>query len=130
MTSAARQWSCAMHSFADLASLSLRLKATSSRLAGYELVGSFLRELDPEEIRPAVLMLLGRVRPPGSPPLEVSGATLTLVLRTLAPVAVTAGKAEDLAQSFRARLEGTLPETPRWSVPEVHRRLLAVAAQD
>src|SRR5438045_1316601 len=122
MTSAAGQWSCEMHSFADLASLSLRLKTTSSRLAGYELVGEYLRQLDPAEIRPAVLMLQGRVMPPGSPPLEVSGATLMRVLRTLAPLAGGAGKVEDLAQSFRTRLEGTLPEAPRWSVQDVHER--------
>jgi len=69
--------------FRELAELCNRLEATTKRGEMVELVAEFLRRLRPEEVEPAILMLLGRPFPRWSPKvLEVSWATLhELILR-------------------------------------------------
>jgi DNA ligase-1 len=119
-----------MTRFAELARLSLDLKSTAGRLASMERIARFLRSLEAEEIRPSVLMLLGRVRPPGDPiKLEVSGAVLGKAVRVLAgPREEGSGPSEDIGTAIRDRLEASAswraPAESSASILEVHEALL------
>lgn len=117
--------------FVELARLSLALKGTTSRLTSMERVGSFLRRLEGAEIRPAVLMLLGRVTPFGAKPLEVSGAALGRVLRQLG--GGRGGQGEDFGASIRAALEASetfaFASEPTLGLREVHERLLGMVGE-
>jgi len=73
--------------FAALAELCEKLEATTKRLLMIDLVAEFLRSLNPEEVEPAVSMILGRALPKWSPgTLEVSWATLSETIRGISGV--------------------------------------------
>jgi DNA ligase-1 len=69
-------------SFEALAELGERLEATRKRLLMIDVVAEFLGRLEPEEVEPAVSMLLGRPFPKWSPQtLDVSWATLSDIIK-------------------------------------------------
>jgi len=69
-------------SFKTLAELGEKLEATTKRLAMIDLVADFLKNLEAQEVEPAVSMILGRPFPKWSPrTLEVSWATLSEIIR-------------------------------------------------
>jgi DNA ligase-1 len=71
-------------SFRDLAELCEKLEATRERLLMINVVADFLKTLQPEEIEPAVSMILGRPFPNGgqyTP--DVSWATLSEIIKRL-----------------------------------------------
>lgn len=70
--------------FGVLAELCEKLEATSKRNLMVEMVSGFLKELTPNEVEPAVSMILGRAFPRWDPRvLEVGWATLTAIIRRL-----------------------------------------------
>ncbi|HVP40807.1 MAG TPA: ATP-dependent DNA ligase [Candidatus Krumholzibacteriaceae bacterium] len=70
--------------FRTLAELCEKLEATTKRNAKVDLTSAFLKELNPEEVEPAVSMLLGRAFPKWDQrELEVSWATLSSLLNQL-----------------------------------------------
>lgn len=120
--------------FGPLAHLSLELRRTSKRLAAMAHIGAFLRTLAPEEVRPGVMLLLGRVRPKGDPrPLEVSGATLWRAVRALTSTDARdphLGRQEDVGVGVRTVLEAgghPFSPTPALGLLEVHALLSALA---
>jgi DNA ligase-1 len=82
--------------FKELAELCDKLEATSKRGEMVDLVAGFLRKLQPDEVEPAVSMLLGRpVQKWSSKTLEVSWATLhELIFR------ITRVKPQEFAAAF------------------------------
>jgi DNA ligase-1 len=69
-------------SFEALAELGERLEATRKRLLMIDVVAEFFGRLEPEEVEPAVSMLLGRPFPKWSPQtLDVSWATLSEIIK-------------------------------------------------
>ncbi|MCS7115421.1 MAG: ATP-dependent DNA ligase [Nitrososphaerota archaeon] len=73
--------------FKALAELCEKLEATTKRTSMISLVANFLEKLEPSEVEPAVLMLLGRPFPKGSHQvLEVSWATLSEIIKRLTGV--------------------------------------------
>lgn len=71
-------------SFKALAHLCEELEATTKRLRMTSLVADFLRDLEAEEVKPAVSMILGRPFPKRSQQtLDVSWATLTGIIRRI-----------------------------------------------
>lgn len=83
--------------FKELAELCDRLEATSKRGEMVELVAEFLRKLQPQEVGPAVSMLLGRAFPKWSQrTLDVSWATLWGLIKRLTGV-----KPEEFEAAFR-----------------------------
>jgi DNA ligase-1 len=74
-------------SFGALAELCERFEATRQRLLMINLAAEFLRNLEPQEIEPAVSMILGRPFPKWSPrTLDVSWATLSEIIRLVTDV--------------------------------------------
>ena len=72
-------------SFEALAELGETLEGTKKRLAMIDSAAEFLVALEPDEIEPAVSMLLGRAFPKWSPQtLDVSWATLSHLIRSVA----------------------------------------------
>jgi DNA ligase-1 len=70
--------------FSKLAELCESLTGTRGKLEKVRLLVEFLRELDPQEIEPAVLMLLGKIFPDNDPrTLEISGATVERVVQRI-----------------------------------------------
>ncbi|RLE55182.1 MAG: DNA ligase, partial [Candidatus Methanomethylicota archaeon] len=70
--------------FEELCSLCEKLSQISSRISKIDLVASFLRKLNPNEIAPAVRMIIGEVFPSWDQrEFEVSGSTLFKVLQDL-----------------------------------------------
>jgi DNA ligase-1 len=70
--------------FRALAELCEKLEATTKRNAKVDLTSAFLKALNPEEVEPAVSMLLGRAFPKWDQrDLEVSWATLSNILNQL-----------------------------------------------
>ena len=70
--------------FRALAELCERLEATTKRNAKVDLTSAFLKELSPEEVGPAVSMLIGRAFPKWDQrELEISWATLSSILNQL-----------------------------------------------
>lgn len=66
--------------FRQLAELCERLAQTTKRTEKAQLIGGFLRRLQPEEVAPAVLLIVGAIFPESvSKPLEVSWATLSKI---------------------------------------------------
>lgn len=71
-------------SFKALAHLCEELEATTKRLRMIDLVSEFLNNLEAEEVKPAVSMILGRPFPKWSQQtLDVSWATLTGIIRRI-----------------------------------------------
>jgi DNA ligase-1 len=74
-------------SFKTLAELGEKLEATTKRLAMIDLAADFLKNLEAQEVEPAVSMILGRPFPKWSPrTLEVSWATLSGIIRRVTGV--------------------------------------------
>ena len=119
-----------MAAFRELAALCETLTRTRSRLELARLVADFLGRLSPEEVRPAVRLLLGQA---GRGETAVSGATLWPALVALAGDA----SAEDAwtgAVDFGEAVERLLsargtagPEPPALSLVEVETRVRALA---
>lgn len=82
--------------FKELSDLCDKLEATSKRGEMVDLVAEFLKKLQPEEVEPAVSMLLGRpIQKWSSKTLEVSWATLhELIFR------ITRAKPQEFAAAF------------------------------
>ena len=73
--------------FKSLAELLEKIEATKKRLQIIDLTADFLRKLEPDEVEPAVSMILGRPFPKYSPKtLDVSWATLSAILQKTANV--------------------------------------------
>ncbi|MBX5328421.1 MAG: ATP-dependent DNA ligase [Candidatus Bathyarchaeota archaeon] len=74
-------------SFKALAELGEKLEATTKRLEMIDLVSDFLKNLEPQEVEPAISMLLGRAFPKWSPRTpEVSWATLSGIIKRIAGI--------------------------------------------
>jgi len=73
--------------FKALAELCEKLEATTKRLLMIDLVAGFLKNLEPNEVEPAVSMILGRPFPKWSQQtLEVSWATLSDIIKRITGV--------------------------------------------
>lgn len=125
--------------FRALAELCEKLEATRKRNLMVDLVADFLRRLNPEEVEPAVSMILGRAFPKWDQrTLEVSWATLVAVIRRLTRLDwkffteafKRTGDVGDAAKLFfeagKKRRQATLLEKPL-TVPEVRRTFEAIA---
>ena len=118
-----------MATFRELAGLCERLSQTRSRRELARQVADFLGGLEPEEVRPAVRLLLGQAGHGGA----VSGQTLWPVLLRIAgaaaPPDVWAG-AVDFGEAVERLLAGraTPPELPALGLLEVEERVRALAA--
>ena len=118
-----------MATFRELAGLCERLSQTRSRRELARQVADFLGGLEPEEVRPAVRLLLGEAGHGGA----VSGQTLWPVLLRIAgaaaPPDVWAG-AVDFGEAVERLLAGraTPPELPALGLVEVEERVRALAA--
>ena len=117
--------------FRDLAALCEALGRTRSRLELARLVADFLAGLDPDEVVPAVRLLLGQA---GRGETAVSGATLWPVLVRLAGAGADADAAWKDAVDFGVATERLLgargdprPEPPALSLVEVEARVRALA---
>ena len=74
-------------SFKALAELCEKLEKTTKRLLMIQLVADFLKRLEPDEVKPAVSMILGRPFPTYSQKtLEVSWATLSEIIKRITEV--------------------------------------------
>jgi len=73
--------------FKSLAELLEKIESTKKRLQIIDLTADLLRKLEPEEIEPAISMILGRPFPKYSPKtLDVSWTTLSAILQRTASV--------------------------------------------
>ena len=73
--------------FKALAELGEKLESTTKRLMKIDLAAGFLNSLEPEEVEPAVSMVLGRPFPRWDQrTLEVSWATLSEIIRRITAV--------------------------------------------
>jgi len=73
--------------FKSLAELLQKIESTKKRLQIIDLTADLLRKLEPEEIEPAISMILGRPFPKYSPKtLDVSWTTLSAILQRTASV--------------------------------------------
>jgi DNA ligase-1 len=73
--------------FRDLCDLCEKLEGTTKRLMMVDLAANFLKSLQPDEVDPAVSMILGRPFPKGDQRvLEVSWATLSSLIKRLTNV--------------------------------------------
>ncbi len=74
-------------SFKALAELCEKLEATTKRLVMIDLVANFLKNLEAQEVEPAISMILGRPFPKWSQQtLEVSWATLSEIIKRITEV--------------------------------------------
>jgi len=100
-------------SFRLLAELCERLEATKKRLLMIDAVADFLKRLDPEEVEPAVAMILGRPFPRRSQQtLDVSWATLSGIIERIAGVEreefwQAFSKSGDIGSATKAVLENS-----------------------
>ncbi len=100
-----------MATFRELAQLGEELEATRSRKAMSALVADFLETLPPDQIAPAVRMIVGRVFPErAGRPLGLSGAAVWRVVNSVAATTAAqrqaiAGEASDVGQSVQMMLE-------------------------
>jgi len=100
-------------SFTVLAELGDKLEATRKRLQILDLAAAFLEKLEPQEVEPAVSMLLGRPFPKHSqPPLEISWATLSDIIKRITNVEWTAfteafSKTGDVGSATQAVFENS-----------------------
>ena len=97
--------------FGALAELGEKLQATKKRLLMIDLAADFLVNLQPQEVEPAVSMILGRPFPRWSPQtLEISWATLSQVIKSIAGVGwnlfyEAVGKSDDIGSATKMVLE-------------------------
>jgi DNA ligase-1 len=120
---------------AALASLAEQLERTSSRLELAGLVADFLRQLQPDEIAPAVRLLIGQVFPLwDGRALNLSWAVISQVVKELAPVdeatrRALAAEAVDGGQMVWALFERgrPRPEPPALTLQEVYRTFGQIA---
>jgi DNA ligase-1 len=125
--------------FKALAELCEKLEATTKRLLMINLVADFLRSLEPEEVEPAVSMILGRPFPKWSQQtLEVSWATLSDIIKRITGVEWNVfieafSKTGDIGSATKAIFEesklkrqATLFERPL-TIVEARRQLEAIA---
>jgi len=123
-----------------LAELCEQLETTRKRLVMADLASAFLKQLAPEEVEPAVSMLLGRAFPRWDQrKLEISWATLSGILERLTradwsifrEAFSTSGDvgsaAKALFESSRIRKQTTLVEEKPLTVLEVRETLEAIA---
>ncbi len=95
------------HSFSTLTTLCQQLEGTTKKLEKSAFISAFLRSLQPDEIAPAVLLLLGRIfSATDARTLNVSGRTLQKI-------------AEQLPQTGKTK--------PPLSLLEVHRHFAEIA---
>ena len=126
--------------FRALAELCEQLEATRKRLVMVDLASAFLKQLSPEEVEPAVSMLLGRAFPKWDQrELELSWATLSDILERLANadwgVFMEAfGKTGDVGSAAKAlfekskiRKQATLLGEKRLTILKVRETLEAIA---
>lgn len=74
-------------SFKAIADLGEKLESTTKRLLMVDAVSGFLRLLEPDEIEPVILMILGRAFPRWDPrTLDVSWSTLSEIIRRITSV--------------------------------------------
>lgn len=120
--------------FIELAQLGEILEKTRSRIQLAQFIGNFLKNLPPEEISPATLLLIGKVFPPEeSLPLEISGNTLWKVIlkiidRPEGEIGQVIAEAVDLGESVRLLFEkyrSTI--SPVLTLLEVYRKLQEIA---
>jgi DNA ligase-1 len=126
-------------SFKALAELCENLENTSKRLFMIKLVAEFLKKLEPNEVEPAVSMILGKPFPKSSQKaLEVSWATLREIIKRISEVEWSVfvdafGKTGDIGSATKSVLErssvrkqATLLER-RLTIAEVRRSFEAIA---
>jgi DNA ligase-1 len=126
-------------SFKTLAYVGEKLEATSKRLLMVDLASSFLRNVEPDEVEPAVSMILGRPFPRWDQrPLDVSWATLSEIIRRITGVEWNVfgeafGKTGDIGaatmtifESSRVRRQTALFQRPL-TITEVRRSLETIA---
>ena len=125
--------------FKALAELCEKLGATSKRLLMIDLVANFLKNLETQEVEPAVSMILGRPFPKWSQqPLEVSWATLSEIIKRITGVEWNVfmeafGKTGDIGsatktvfEESKVKRQATLFERTL-TIAEVRRSLEAIA---
>jgi DNA ligase-1 len=130
--------SASVHSvpFSSLAELSQRLSSTRKRLELVALLADFLKALPPDDMAPAVLILLGRpAAQDRATTMNVSAASLVEALVQLAPPAEAIlgesfSRAADFGEGVRIALErvGYRPQPPPLSIAEVQNAFSEVAA--
>lgn len=124
--------------FSSLADLADELRATSSRTALRRLLGDYLRALPAEEIRPALLLVIGRALPEADPrTLNVSGAALWEAIREVCPAPEPTyhrvfSDSEDVGIGLRALMAelgcGPPAGSPPLTIAEVYQAFLDLAA--
>jgi DNA ligase-1 len=122
--------------FEELAELGERLEATSSRLEMAESIAGFLKGLTPEEVPPAVRLLLGQVFP------EWDEHSLNLSWRAVQKVTTELARpsADDWEQAFSEAVDAgeavrllwakkgpSSPQPPRLTILEVYSTFEAIA---
>jgi len=125
--------------FEALATLCEKLESTNKRTTMVDLVADFLNQLDPEEVEPAVSIILGRAFPKWHQrALEISWATLSAVIKRLTNVNWTdfrdafaktgdiGAATKILFESGKIRKQVTLFEKPL-TILEVRHALEAIA---
>ncbi len=128
--------------FRILAELLEKVEATKSRLQTTALIADFLKTLDPEEVKPAVLLILGRAFPKWSQKtLDVSWSILSSILQRITGADWTVfgdafSQTGDIGSAAMAvyeirkvKRQAVLFEKPL-TVLEVHRSLNAVAGAE
>ncbi len=82
--------------FKELAELCEKLEATTKRITMVNLISSFLRKLEPDEIGPAVRLIIGRIFPAWSQEtLEISWRTIIKIIKNL-----TNASSKDISEAF------------------------------
>jgi len=82
--------------FKELAELCEKLEATTKRITMVNLISSFLRKLEPDEIGPAVRLIIGRIFPAWSQEtLEISWRTIIKTIKNLANA-----NSKDISEAF------------------------------
>jgi len=82
--------------FKELAELCEKLESTTKRITMVNLVSSFLRKLKPDEIGPAVRLIIGRIFPAWSQEtLEISWRTIIKTIKNLANA-----NSKDISEAF------------------------------
>jgi len=125
--------------FRELCELCEKLEATTKRLVMVDLAASFLKNLQPEEVEPAVSMVLGRPFPRWDQRvLEVSWATMSGLIRQVtnadwsefrkafSETGDVGSATKAMFEASRVRRQATLFERPL-SILEVRRTLESIA---
>jgi DNA ligase-1 len=125
--------------FKALAELCEKLEATTKRLLMIDLVANFLKNLEVEEVEPAISMILGRAFPKWSQQtLDVSWATLSEIIKRITNIEWKAfieafsktgdigSAAKEIFEESKIKRQATLFERPL-TIIEVRRQLEAIA---